>query len=398
MNLTLKISLFLVLGIFLTWMLFIPSPAQAYETCCCNVFFGQEMCSRVNINPGSSCQEVMGGYQWSGLDSDCPGDMPDIDILVETSDEIYFTPNAPIPGVFEGKQLVDGSLLSRYIRSFYVYFVWVVGILAAVMTIYAGIQWITAAGDASKITNAKSTMNGAVIGLLLTLGSFVILRTINPSLVSFRDLSIFQVPAIILDENMMTSEKGSPASPFPQGGDVSTIQNVTKWDSLIKEISAANDLDGFYVKAVMMIESRGNPDAVSPAGACGLMQVMPYNSGGNCLKGEATAEQNIRAGVALLKKLKSNACPDRATYKSGQTVQCKPEYTNCTNNWHYMIAAYNGGLSANCSSISCPPSGDVKGLTWWECSENPGYAETRVYVPTVEAMYQRAQSWGWSNE
>ncbi|MBU1148624.1 lytic transglycosylase domain-containing protein, partial [Patescibacteria group bacterium] len=197
----------------------------------------------------------------------------------------------------------------------------------------------------------------------------------------------------------MTSEKGLTAVPFPEGGDVSNIQNVTKWDSLIKEVSTANgfsDEEAFYVKAIMMIESRGNPDAVSPAGACGLMQVMPANTGGNCLKGEELAGQNMRAGVALLKQLKTNACPGFATYRSGQTVKCTPEDTNCTTNWHYMIAAYNGGRAANCSSITCPKKGDVKGSTWWECPENPGYAETRAYVPLVEAMFNKVKSWGWS--
>ncbi|MBU1148623.1 pilin [Patescibacteria group bacterium] len=139
------------------------------DICCCNIFFGKERCRfttwRVGQLPEEVCRDIGGGYPWSGPPGDCPGEMP----FEETSDEIYFTPQAPIPGVFEGPQLVDGSLLSRYLRSFYVYFVWIVGILATVMIMWSGIQWITAAGDASKVTNAKATMNGAIIGLALTL-------------------------------------------------------------------------------------------------------------------------------------------------------------------------------------------------------------------------------------
>ncbi|MFH0853768.1 MAG: pilin [bacterium] len=116
--------------------------------------------------------------------------------------------NIPLPGVTETLKCIkttggiqthnfiggDGSAaISTYIKGFYVYFVWVVGILAAVMTMYAGIQWLTAAGDASKITNAKSTMNGAVIGLILVLTSYVLLAAINPDLVKLRVPSVIGV-------------------------------------------------------------------------------------------------------------------------------------------------------------------------------------------------------------
>jgi len=37
------------------------------------------------------------------------------------------------------------------------------------------------------------------------------------------------------------------------------------------------DLDPFLIATVMQIESCGNPDALSPVGAQGLFQVMPYH-------------------------------------------------------------------------------------------------------------------------
>ena len=74
----------------------------------------------------------------------------------------------------------------EYLIYFYHYFVGVAGILAAVMIIYAGFIWITAAGNQQRIENAKSTMNGAAIGLVLTLVSFVLLNTISPNLVRMK--------------------------------------------------------------------------------------------------------------------------------------------------------------------------------------------------------------------
>lgn len=52
---------------------------------------------------------------------------------------------------------------------------------------------------------------------------------------------------------------------------------VLHWQSEIIEWSTDNNLDPNLVATVMQIESCGNPDAVSGAGATGLFQVMPYH-------------------------------------------------------------------------------------------------------------------------
>lgn len=47
------------------------------------------------------------------------------------------------------------------------------------------------------------------------------------------------------------------------------------YPELIMEYSAEYELDPYLVAAVIYVESRNKPDAVSPKGAIGLMQVMP---------------------------------------------------------------------------------------------------------------------------
>ncbi|USN53683.1 MAG: hypothetical protein H6760_00730 [Candidatus Nomurabacteria bacterium] len=106
-----------------------------------------------------------------------PGITNTVQCLSETGDQVK---------TIHVLQAESGQELSTFVRGFYVYFVWIVGILAVVMTMYAGIQWLTAAGNTSRIENAKSTMNGALIGLVLTLTSYVILQAINPDLVTLR--------------------------------------------------------------------------------------------------------------------------------------------------------------------------------------------------------------------
>lgn len=107
----------------------------------------------------------------------------------------------PIPGFTQpcqtepfksqGKYCVND--IGEYISQFYKYFAGAAGILATVMILFSGFQWVTASGNASRIEKAKATMNGALIGLVLTLTAYVLLRTINPALVSFNSLYLAPV-------------------------------------------------------------------------------------------------------------------------------------------------------------------------------------------------------------
>ncbi|MBU4332019.1 pilin [Patescibacteria group bacterium] len=69
-------------------------------------------------------------------------------------------------------------------------------ILAVVMIMVAGFQWIAAAGNSATIGKAKSRIMNAIIGLVLALGSFVLLNTINPKLVEFEGVKVKMIPTI----------------------------------------------------------------------------------------------------------------------------------------------------------------------------------------------------------
>ena len=55
--------------------------------------------------------------------------------------------------------------------------VWVLGILAVLTFIYAGVKYVTAGGDSEKAESAKKMIIGSIIGLILIIGSFVIFNT-----------------------------------------------------------------------------------------------------------------------------------------------------------------------------------------------------------------------------
>jgi hypothetical protein len=71
-----------------------------------------------------------------------------------------------------------------------------------------------------------------------------------------------------------------------------------KWRALIDQAAAQYGIDGDAIQAVMMIESGGNERAQSPAGAIGLMQVMPFHWGAG--EDPWNPQQNIAKGAGIL--------------------------------------------------------------------------------------------------
>jgi len=73
-----------------------------------------------------------------------------------------------------------------YIATVYNYVLGIASIIAVVMIIIAGIQWVVSAGNSETISSAKKRITGALVGLVLAYGSYLILNTINPNLVKLR--------------------------------------------------------------------------------------------------------------------------------------------------------------------------------------------------------------------
>jgi len=84
--------------------------------------------------------------------------------------------------------------LGEYIGAVYKYIVIIAGIIATVMLIFAGVQWMMPGNvftkDDKSINQAKNRIQKAVVGLILILTSYTILYTINPELVQFRNLRV----------------------------------------------------------------------------------------------------------------------------------------------------------------------------------------------------------------
>jgi soluble lytic murein transglycosylase-like protein len=135
------------------------------------------------------------------------------------------------------------------------------------------------------------------------------------------------------------------AAPKPAG-----IQVPGGFGPMIQEAAQKYGVDPALIAAVMETESRFNPDAVSKAGAKGLMQLMPATARGLGVSDPSDPRQAILGGAKLLGVLSEK-------YKGDVKL---------------TLAAYNAGSGAVDKHGGIPP-----------------YAETQKYVPLVLSAYER---------
>ena len=78
------------------------------------------------------------------------------------------------------------------------------------------------------------------------------------------------------------------------------MERIAPWDQYIEKYAPSFGIDPDLVRAIVFAESGGNPDAVSPMGAAGLMQIMPGTAKFVGIGDPFDPEQNILGGVRYL--------------------------------------------------------------------------------------------------
>jgi len=100
-----------------------------------------------------------------------------------------------------------------------------------------------------------------------------------------------------------------------------------KYPEIIKKYAVQYDVDPALVAAVILQESRFNPDAVSPKGATGLMQIMPATGAG--------IARNLGVSQYSLKD------PETSIWFGTYYLKSKLDYYD--GNVDAVLAAYNAG-------------------------------------------------------
>jgi len=98
--------------------------------------------------------------------------------------ETPYTLLAPIPLDGAGAGDTQTTVASQYIRGVFMLIIGLATGLAVIMIIYGGIKYMSTDAFAGK-SEARETIQNAIWGLLLVIGAWLILYTINPKLVNF---------------------------------------------------------------------------------------------------------------------------------------------------------------------------------------------------------------------
>jgi len=129
-------------------------------------------------------------------------------------------------------------------------------------------------------------------------------------------------------------------------------RRIAKYDHLINANAVRFKLPPSLIRAVIWTESRGNPKAVSRAGASGLMQLMPKTASKLGVSDVFDPSQNIRGG---------------SQYLRDQWHEFK--------DWKLVLAAYNAGPHNVRKYGGIPP-----------------FSETQRYVPKVLMRMKKFQA------
>jgi len=101
-----------------------------------------------------------------------------------------------IPGI--ATTPTSESSLAQYLAYLYYLVVDIVGVVAFIILIVGGIQYLTSAGSVNKAKAARHRIIGGGAGLLIVLGAFMILRTINPQLVGLEPVKPIPLHGVCL--------------------------------------------------------------------------------------------------------------------------------------------------------------------------------------------------------
>ncbi|MBD3311624.1 MAG: peptidoglycan DD-metalloendopeptidase family protein [Candidatus Magasanikbacteria bacterium] len=117
--------------------------------------------------------------------------------------------------------------LGEYLAAVYRYAVGAAAIIAVIILIISGLQWASSAGNDDTINSAKKRIIGAVIGLIISVGSYSILYIINPNLVEFKNLKVLKVEGQEINAEGPVDEEQTLTLTEPSDANISSIQGRT---------------------------------------------------------------------------------------------------------------------------------------------------------------------------
>lgn len=231
-------------------------------------------------------------------------------------------PNVELAQGAEQNGYLSLPFLGNYIAGLVRYLMGAAGVLAGIMVTIGGVQYLLAAGNKSAIDTALSRIKNALFGLALALGSYLILYTISPQIVTFRALRLEAVQQAILsvrEENGGLDYGGDTTYGPGERPRISRDSMDPTYDAVFQKYAGCAGIDWRILKAIAYKESRFDESVTNRYGFTGLFQTKArfcplslYGRGADC-QNLTNPDNNAASAVVALASATSiirNRCPN----------------------------------------------------------------------------------------
>ena len=138
-----------------------------------------------------------------------------------SSENFTFTLLQPLP-TESGEFLSKNVTLKQYLTWAYKFVLALTGFLAVMMIVIGGVEYIISGANESMRGEAHKRISGAITGLILVLVAYLVLYTINPSLVNFEDNLFFK------PRNMQTQNQNKNQAQTQSNKTTQTNNNINQ--------------------------------------------------------------------------------------------------------------------------------------------------------------------------
>lgn len=164
---------------------------------------------------------------------------------------------------------------ASFVNNFYLYVLGIAGTLAVIMIVYGAVKYIVTGGNTSSQKDARDIIVSSVWGIVLLAGAYVILSTINPSLVELKNPGLtnvdipeggnFNIP-VDVQCNWENNDAASIEAATALRSSGAIFSTYDQCSSSADVVSNLFDMESGKLPFVCSAECSGKPNLCTPGG------------------------------------------------------------------------------------------------------------------------------------
>lgn len=196
--------------------------------------------------------------------------------------------------------------IGKYFNTVFLIAIGLAGALAVIMIIIAGVQWMGTDSVFGK-TEAKKQITGAIFGLIIALGAFALLNTIDPALLGTKGLNVDQVEIELEQEQ-------TPWSTYSSGGNLELCPEgfIDVQDGSGGKINVCKKIESDLIKLIAAAKKDGI--ILSGYGSRSTSQQRQLRKEHNCPDIENSPSEDCKPPTAR---------PGKSMHESGMAIDFK---------------------------------------------------------------------------